>query len=70
MECRKEMGQIVLSIFYHVGPSHVRKQTGSFGEAFKNYKEDTKEKKEMVQRWRGALTEAANLSGEHVKDDG
>ena len=64
------MGQIVLSIFYHVDPSHVRKQTGGFGEAFKNYKEDTKEKKEMVQRWRSALTEAANLSGEHVKDDG
>ena len=70
MECRKEMGQVVLPIFYHVDPSHVRKQTASFGEAFDSYKEDTKEKKEMVQRWRSALADAANLSGEHVKDDG
>ncbi|RVW88863.1 Disease resistance-like protein DSC2 [Vitis vinifera] len=34
MECRKEMGQTVVPIFYHVDPSDVRKQMGSFGEAF------------------------------------
>ena len=34
MECRKEYGQIVLPIFYHVDPSDIRKQRGSFGEAF------------------------------------
>ncbi|KAJ9689286.1 hypothetical protein PVL29_014793 [Vitis rotundifolia] len=68
MECRKEMGQTVLPVFHHVDPSHVRKQTGSFGEAFDNHKAETEEKKEKVQRWRTALTEAANLAGEDVND--
>ncbi|KAL6343097.1 hypothetical protein AAG906_018933 [Vitis piasezkii] len=68
MECKKEMKQTVVPIFYHVDPSHVRNQTGRFGEAFSNYKEDTEEMKEKVRSWRSALTEAANTSGEHVKD--
>eukprot|EP00261_Vitis_vinifera_P034267 XP_019075510.1 PREDICTED: TMV resistance protein N isoform X1 [Vitis vinifera] len=68
MKCRKEMKQIVVPIFYQVDPSHVRHQTGRFGKAFSNYKEDTEEMKEKVRSWRSALTEAANISGEHVKD--
>ncbi|WJZ87751.1 hypothetical protein VitviT2T_007106 [Vitis vinifera] len=68
MKCRKEMKQTVVPIFYHVDPSHVRNQTGKFGEAFSNYKEDSEEMKEKVQSWRSALTEATNISGEHVKD--
>ncbi|KAL6342799.1 hypothetical protein AAG906_016634 [Vitis piasezkii] len=68
MKCKKEMKQTVVPIFYHVDPSHVRHQTGRFGEAFSNYKEDTEEMKEKVRSWRSALTEAANTSGEHVKD--
>ncbi|RVW82964.1 Disease resistance-like protein DSC1 [Vitis vinifera] len=68
MKCRKEMKQTVVPIFYHVDPSHVRNQTGRFGEAFSYYKEDTEEMKEKVRSWRSALTEAANTSGEHVKD--
>ncbi|RVW11999.1 TMV resistance protein N [Vitis vinifera] len=68
MKCRKEMKQTVVPIFYHVDPSHVRHQTGRFGEAFSNHKEDTKEMKEKVRSWRSALTEAANISGVHVKD--
>ena len=68
MKCRKEMKQTVVPIFYHVDPSHVRHQTEGFGEAFSNCKEDTEEMKEKLQSWRSALTEAANISGEHVKD--
>ncbi|KAL6315859.1 hypothetical protein AAG906_012195 [Vitis piasezkii] len=33
MECRVEMGQIVYPVFYHVDPSDVRNQRGSYGEA-------------------------------------
>ncbi|KAJ9687315.1 hypothetical protein PVL29_015987 [Vitis rotundifolia] len=65
MECQKDLGQAVFPIFYHVDPSHVRKQTGSFGEAFADYEENWKDK---VGRWRTALTEAANLSGWHLLD--
>ncbi|KAJ9680237.1 hypothetical protein PVL29_019522 [Vitis rotundifolia] len=65
MECQKDQGHAVFPIFYHVDPSHVRKQEGSFGEAFAGYEENWKDK---IPRWRTALTEAANLSGWHLQD--
>ena len=70
MKCRKEMKQTVVPIFYHVDPSHVRHQEERFGEAFSNYKEDTEEMKGKVRSWRSALTEAANIGGEHVEKNG
>ena len=70
MKCRKEMKQTVVPIFYHVDPSHVRHQEERFGEAFSNYKDDTEEMKEKLQSWRSALTEAANIGGEHVEKNG
>jgi len=36
---RKKTGQIVLPIFYDIDPSDVRKQTGSFAEAFDKHEE-------------------------------
>ena len=65
MECRQEFGQIVLPVFYHVNPSDVRKQTGSFGKAFTNHEINWKNK---VQIWRDALTEAGNISGWDTED--
>ncbi|CBI23894.3 unnamed protein product, partial [Vitis vinifera] len=64
MECHKDLGH-VFPIFYHVDPSHVRNQEGSFGKAFAGYEENWKDK---IPRWRTALTEAANLSGWHILD--
>ncbi|KAJ9675439.1 hypothetical protein PVL29_024384 [Vitis rotundifolia] len=66
MECREEKKQTVLPVFYHVDPSDVRKQTGSFGEAFSIHERNVDATK--VQRWRDSLTEASNLSGFHVND--
>ncbi|KAH9725548.1 Disease resistance-like protein DSC1 [Citrus sinensis] len=60
LDCRKVYAQIVIPVFYRVDPSHVRKQIGSFGVSFSKLKEKFPEK---MQRWRSALTEAANLSG-------
>ncbi|XP_024189900.1 TMV resistance protein N [Rosa chinensis] len=68
VQCMKEMGQTVLPIFYNVDPSNVRKQTGSFAEAFDAHEERFKDNLENVQRWRAALTEVANLSGFHLQD--
>ena len=64
MKCRREKGQIVLPVFYHVDPSDVRRQTGSFGKAFAGYRNVAEER---LQRWRAALTEAGLLSGWHVE---
>ncbi|KAF8009609.1 hypothetical protein BT93_J0579 [Corymbia citriodora subsp. variegata] len=63
MECRQELGQVVLPVFYDVDPSDVRKHTGSLAEAFANHEERFKAEKDKVARWKAALTQAGNLSG-------
>ncbi|KAL1218640.1 putative disease resistance protein RPP1 [Cardamine amara subsp. amara] len=35
MQCREVLGQIVMTIFYEVEPTNVRKQEGDFGKAFR-----------------------------------
>ncbi|XP_061944132.1 disease resistance protein RUN1-like isoform X2 [Populus nigra] len=57
--------QIVLPIFYDIDPSDVRKQTGSFAEAFDKHEDHFKEK---VKEWRKALEEAGNPSGWNLND--
>ena len=65
MECKAQKGQKVVPVFYHVDPSDVRKQTGSFGDAFAGYENVPQE---TVRRWRAVLKGAADLSGWHVQD--
>ncbi|KEH18363.1 putative TIR domain, P-loop containing nucleoside triphosphate hydrolase [Medicago truncatula] len=67
MECRNknEDDNIgVIPVFYHVDPSHVRKQTGSYGSALAKHKQENQDDK-MMQNWKNALFQAANLSGFH-----
>ncbi|KAL6316703.1 hypothetical protein AAG906_019634 [Vitis piasezkii] len=66
MECREEMGKIVFPVFYHVDPSHVRNQKGSYGEALAYHERNGFDHK--TQRWRAALSEVGSLSGWHVHD--
>lgn len=76
MERRRTSGHVVLPVFYDVDPSEVRKQTGSFEKAFakhertlKSAKGETKEKqKDMIRRWRAALTEVTNVVGMNLQD--
>lgn len=62
MECRETAGQRVMTIFYDMNPSHVRKQSGDFGEAFERTCVGKTE--EHKRRWREALTNVANILGE------
>ncbi|KAJ6859277.1 disease resistance protein RPV1-like [Populus alba x Populus x berolinensis] len=59
----KKNGHIVIPVFYKVDPSHVRNQTGSFGDAFARLIRNKALTLEEVQSFRNALTDAANLSG-------
>jgi len=66
MECRKRNGQVVIPIFYHIDPSVVRRQEGSFGKALevntrKIHSEEDREK--LLGRWMCELTQASNISG-------
>ncbi|XP_042483886.1 disease resistance protein RPV1-like, partial [Macadamia integrifolia] len=65
-QCHKSNGQIVLPIFFHVDPSHVRNQTESFEEAFRKHEEIFEA--DIVMSWREALREVGNLKGEVLKE--
>ncbi|MED6159154.1 hypothetical protein PIB30_039759 [Stylosanthes scabra] len=54
---------ILLPIFYDVSPSEVRKQTGLYGKALVEHEQRFQHDPEMVQQWREALVQVANLSG-------
>ncbi|CAL9227083.1 unnamed protein product [Arabidopsis halleri] len=58
---KEEIGQTVMTVFYEVDPSHVRKQTGDFGKVF----EETCVGKsvDVIQRWTRALIDVSNLAG-------
>ncbi|XP_062079252.1 disease resistance protein Roq1-like [Humulus lupulus] len=58
--------QIVLPVFYHVDPSDVRSQKGSYADAFVKRKKSYSDS--IIQQWRRALTTASNLSGWHVSN--
>ncbi|CAA0384437.1 unnamed protein product [Arabidopsis thaliana] len=63
MKCREMVGQIVMTIFYEVEPTDIKKQTGEFGKAFtKTCRGKTKE---HVERWRKALEDVATIAGYH-----
>ncbi|XP_062015119.1 disease resistance protein RPV1-like [Rosa rugosa] len=69
MQCKKEMGQIVIPLFYEVDPSDVRHQRGSFRLRRKvevevmEHEEVYGENEHKLKEWAAALTELANLSG-------
>jgi hypothetical protein len=63
VDCKNTIGHTLLPIFYHVDPSDVRNQTGTFAEAFARHEKRFQSDMERVQRWRVALTDAANCSG-------
>ena len=58
IECTKK----VLPVFYQVDPSEVRKQRGDFGKVLTKLEKKIKDKTK-VQKWRDALSKAANISG-------
>ena len=68
IDCETQKESMVVPIFYDVPPSDVRNQSGSFGKAFTFHEKDADQKKERVEKWRIALTKAANISGWHMEN--
>ncbi|XP_059653200.1 disease resistance protein RPV1-like [Cornus florida] len=68
---KKTVGHMILPVFYHVDPSNVREQTGSFANAFAIHEERVKAEREeikeegldKIKRWKAALREVADLAG-------
>ncbi|XP_024023039.1 TMV resistance protein N-like, partial [Morus notabilis] len=63
LECHGENKDRVIPIFCDVDPSHLRKQEGSYREAFLKHEERFKDNMDIVQKWRVALMKSANISG-------
>ncbi|XP_023746954.3 disease resistance protein RUN1 [Lactuca sativa] len=75
LEQRMTSNHIVIPIFYHVEPTHVRKQQSSFGDAMDKYKQtmeaETNANKrsqwaQKMDRWNKALTQVADLKGNDI----
>ncbi|KAK4276080.1 hypothetical protein QN277_019069 [Acacia crassicarpa] len=65
---KEESSLQVFPIFYGVDPSDVKKQRGSFAEAFKKHEERFSQDKMKVQGWRDALEKVATISGWHSQN--
>lgn len=63
LECKRDREQIVIPVFYEIDPSHVRNQTESYGQAFEEHQRHLRYNKDKLQKWKDALTDAANLAG-------
>ncbi|XP_068320690.1 disease resistance protein RUN1-like [Pyrus communis] len=61
--CKERDGQFVIPVFYDISPQDVRKQQGSYADAFAKLEERFKDCMDKVLKWRDALEKAANLSG-------
>ncbi|CAH1435569.1 unnamed protein product [Lactuca virosa] len=70
MECKDQMGLMVLPVFYHIDPSDVRQQKRDFDTAFQQHDDKFRGEMDQVNKWRKALAAAASLSGWHVKETG
>nr|AAN86124.1 TIR-NBS-LRR [Arabidopsis thaliana] len=63
LNCKEALVQIVMTVFYEVDPSDVKKQSGEFGKVFEKTCQGKNE--EVEQRWRNALADVAIIAGEH-----
>ncbi|KAB2602591.1 disease resistance protein [Pyrus ussuriensis x Pyrus communis] len=63
LKCKKKNDQMVVPIFYDISPSEVRKQEGSYADAFAELENRFKDRMDKVIEWKAALVEATSLSG-------
>ncbi|XP_040995190.1 TMV resistance protein N-like [Juglans microcarpa x Juglans regia] len=68
VECMKENRLAVFTVFYHVDPSQVRNQKGTFAKAFVKHGKDPDIDIKRIQTWRAALEEVGNIAGWHLHD--
>ncbi|KAL3726324.1 hypothetical protein ACJRO7_031244 [Eucalyptus globulus] len=63
VECKKNMGQKIMPIFYDVEPSQVRHQTGGYEQAFIEHESKGRYSDETISKWKAALSEVGALKG-------
>lgn len=63
IECKEKKQLVVIPVFYHIDPAHVRHQRGSYKDAFTKHEGNFSGNLIKVQKWRSSLREAANSAG-------
>ncbi|KAG6679477.1 hypothetical protein I3842_14G133000 [Carya illinoinensis] len=69
VECEKKKNLTIIPIFYHVDPSDVRNQRGTFAKAFAAHEKDPEVDIKESNTWRNACTKVGNIKGEHINGD-
>jgi len=64
----KDKGRCVCPVFYDVDPSDVRKLKRSYGEAMVEHEARDSSDMDLLQKWKNALNQVANLCGFHFKN--
>ncbi|KAI9073652.1 hypothetical protein K1719_044395 [Acacia pycnantha] len=69
LECFIEEDRLVYPVFYYVAPSELRrpKPKGSYSEALVRLEERFRDDKQRVEKWRRALSQAAEKKGYHLQ---
>ncbi|XP_048231268.1 disease resistance protein RML1A-like [Ricinus communis] len=61
LQCNKEMGQVVLPVFYEIDPTEVQELTGSYGNALMNHRKEFGDC--SVESWSHALKKVGAMAG-------
>jgi len=64
---KDKVGRSVLPVFYKVDPSDIRKLKSSYGEGMAQHQKRSNSNMDLLQKWKNALNQVANLSGFHYK---
>ncbi|XP_028754846.1 TMV resistance protein N-like [Neltuma alba] len=67
LECFKEQNRLIYPVFCYVDPSELRRPRGSYAAALARLEERFKDNPHKVEKWRLALSQAADLRGCHLK---
>jgi len=63
VECRNDLQQTVFPVFYDIDPSHVRKQSGVYQNAFVSHRNKFKHDPNKVVRWTRAMVDLTEIVG-------
>ncbi|KAI9127378.1 hypothetical protein K1719_001937 [Acacia pycnantha] len=63
----KNESRLIYPVFYHVDPSELRNPKKSYAKALAQLEKRFKDKRHKVEKWRQALSQAADLKGCHLK---
>ncbi|KAG7948092.1 hypothetical protein I3843_14G129400 [Carya illinoinensis] len=69
VEWKEKKNLTIIPIFYHVDPSDVSNQRGTFKKAFAAHEKDPKVDIKEIETWRNACRKVGKIAGEHINGE-